>query len=143
MERRLLRNYLPSKGDTSESGGLLPFCPAFMDRQLNNVQTSQGQLLNNFISGSAGGLVGTVLNTPYVRQFSPLYSNANSLLSLLPVSTSAAEFIEYIVAVRAHTLHTGCQVSHPGSRESTRFCPEVQLDIPCVCLHVKITCCDR
>jgi len=28
-------------------------------------ETPQGQLLNNFISGSAGGLVGTVLNTPF------------------------------------------------------------------------------
>jgi hypothetical protein len=45
------------------------------------------------------------------------------------------------VAILTHTLHTGCQVSHPGSRESTRCCPEIQLDIPCVCFFsVKITC---
>jgi hypothetical protein len=111
------------------------------DIQLNDLQTSQGQLLNNFISGAAGGFVGTVLNTPYVRPFTLLCCDANSLLSLLPVSTSAAELIEYTVAVLAHTLHTGSQVSHPGSRESTRCCPEIQLDIPCVCLFsVKITC---
>jgi len=29
-------------------------------------QSSQGQMMNNFISGSIGGFVGTVINTPYV-----------------------------------------------------------------------------
>ena len=112
-----------------------------VDRQLNDLQTPQGQLLNNFISGAAGGFVGTILNTPYVRPFTLLCTDANSLPSLLPVSTSAAEFIEYIVAVRTHTLHTGCQVSHPGSRQNTWCCPEIQLDIPCVCsFSANITC---
>jgi len=32
---------------------------------LPKAETPQGQLLNNFISGSAGGFVGTVLNTPF------------------------------------------------------------------------------
>ena len=35
-------------------------------RWLNEPQTPQGQLLNNFVSGSVGGFVGTVINTPYV-----------------------------------------------------------------------------
>jgi hypothetical protein len=30
-------------------------------------QSNQGQMLNNFISGTIGGFVGTVINTPYVH----------------------------------------------------------------------------
>ncbi|KAL4070217.1 mitochondrial carrier domain-containing protein [Scleroderma yunnanense] len=33
---------------------------------LPKAETPQGQLFNNFISGSVGGFVGTVVNTPYV-----------------------------------------------------------------------------
>ena len=33
-----------------------------MERQL---QTPQGQLFNNFVSGAVGGFVGTAINTPF------------------------------------------------------------------------------
>ena len=45
-------------------------------------QTPQGELLNNFVSGSVGGFVGTLLNTPYVVGHSPLRVAAlNSIAS--------------------------------------------------------------
>jgi hypothetical protein len=101
----------------------------------------QGQILNNFISGSAGGLVGTVLNTPYVRPITPSDGNANWLLSSLLVSTSAAQFVVCTAVFQTDSLHTGCQVSDPGSRESIGSCPEIQLDISCVCFFsVNISC---
>jgi hypothetical protein len=46
-----------------------PFPHLHLGRQLSDLQTPQGQLLNNFISGTAGGFLGTVVNTPYVRPF--------------------------------------------------------------------------
>ena len=143
MEWRLLGIYLPSQDDASKTGGLFLCClTRHLDGQLNDHQTPQGQLLNNFISGSAGGLIGTVLNTPYVRPISPSYSDPNSLLSLLPVSTSAAVFSECSVVVQAHTLYTGYQVSDPGSRESTGSCPKRQLDIACICIFSVTLSCD-
>lgn len=133
VEWRLLRIHLPSQDDAFKSRGLLlPYLALHLDRHLNDRQTPQGQLLNNFISGSVGGFVGTVLNTPYVSR-SHHHVDANSFPSSLPVSTSATNFYECAVAVQTHSLHTGCQVSHPGSREATRCCPEIQLDISCVC----------
>ena len=51
--------------------------------KLNNLQTAQGQLLNNFVSGSVGGFVGTVLNTPYVSgHFTVLVELLTSMLPL-------------------------------------------------------------
>ena len=99
-------------------------------RQLNDHQTPQGQLLNNFISGSAGGLVGTVLNTLYVRPITPSYGDANSVLSSLPVSTSAAQLFVCPVAFQTHSLHTGCQVSDPGSREVSGVVPKYNWTYP-------------
>jgi hypothetical protein len=142
VERRLLRNYLPSQDDASKTGGLLLYSlTQHLGRQLNDNQTLQGQILNNSISRSAGGLVGTVLNNPYFRPITPSYGDASSLLSSLPVSTSAAQFFVCTVALQTDTLHTDCQVSNPGSRESIGSCSEIQLDISWVCLFsVKISC---
>jgi hypothetical protein len=67
VERRLLRIHFPSQDDASKGGGLLLTLPGgIQTSKLNDLQTAQGQLLNNFVSGSIGGFVGTVLNTPYV-----------------------------------------------------------------------------
>ena len=106
------------------------FIALYLNTQLSDLQTPQGQLLNNFISGSAGGFIGTVLNTPYVRPFTS-GSAANSFPSSLPVSTSAAGFFECSGRPDSHH-NAGCQVSHSGNRETTRCCPEIQLDISCV-----------
>jgi hypothetical protein len=112
-------------------GGLLPCSlTRHLCRQLNDHQTPQGQNLNNFISGSAGGLVGTVLNTPYVMPITPSYGDASSLLSWLPVSTSAAQFFVRTVAFQTDSLHTGCQVSDPEGREVSGVVPKYNWTCP-------------
>jgi hypothetical protein len=138
----LLRNYLPSQDDASKTGRLSMCClMRNQGRQLNDHQTPQGQVLYNSISGSAGRLVGTILNTQYVRPITPSYGDANSMISSLPVSTSAAQLFVCPVAFQTDSPHTGCQVSDTGSRESIGSCPEIQLDISCVCFFsVKISC---
>jgi solute carrier family 25 2-oxodicarboxylate transporter 21 len=39
---------------------------------LPKAETKQGQMLNNFISGTIGGFIGTAVNTPYVASLSCL-----------------------------------------------------------------------
>jgi solute carrier family 25 2-oxodicarboxylate transporter 21 len=41
---------------------------------LPKAETKQGQMLNNFISGTIGGFIGTAVNTPYVAPLSCLSS---------------------------------------------------------------------
>jgi hypothetical protein len=131
VERRLLRNYLPSQGDASKTGRLSLCClTRNQGRQLNDHQTSQGQFLNNFISGSAGGFFGTILNTLYVRPITPSYGAANSVPSSLPVSTSAAQLFVCPVAFQTDSLHTGCQVSDPEGREVSGVVPKYNWTCP-------------
>lgn len=56
--------YLPSAYHVAQGRGEIVhfFYEYVMERQL---QTPQGQLFNNFVSGSVGGFVGTALNTPF------------------------------------------------------------------------------
>ena len=53
---------------------------------LNGLQTPQGELLNNFVSGSVGGFVGTVLNTPYVKSYSRLCAAVLNSIARFDVS---------------------------------------------------------
>ncbi|KAH9034719.1 mitochondrial carrier domain-containing protein [Lactarius pseudohatsudake] len=54
---------------------------------LPKAETPQGELLNNFASGSVGGFVGTVINTPYVKSY--LHLRAAMLNSLLDSTSSS------------------------------------------------------
>ncbi len=74
-------------------------------------QTPQGELLNNFVSGSVGGFVGTLLNTPYVVGHSPLRVAALNSIASFDVGCL---FFFLSNPTLAHLHFPGRQVSHPG-----------------------------
>jgi hypothetical protein len=80
VERRVLRLDLPDPRAPAQGRG----APArrtrarTVDDAARPPQTPQGQMLNNFISGSVGGFVGTALNTPCAFSVSHVLYSADA-----------------------------------------------------------------
>ncbi|KAF8273599.1 mitochondrial carrier domain-containing protein [Lactarius quietus] len=66
---------------------------------LPKAESPQGELLNNFISGSVGGFVGTALNTPYVESCSLLHIAVLNSITRFDVVKSRIQGAEKIPGV--------------------------------------------